>query len=131
MSKVVLIVEGLNDERQVRNAFEGIDEVEVIITEGTKVNNRVIDEIISYKNNGYTPYILSDPDNGGNHLAEMIQSHFPNIERIDVDINECGYYTGKKLKAGIEYSSYDYLKSIVFPLIGKKYKKKESPICWD
>jgi len=131
MRKVLLIVEGLNDEKQVRGAFADIDEVDVLVTEGTKVNTKTIDDINSFVNRGYIPYILSDPDDGGNHLADMIHNHFPDMERIDVDINECGYYTGKKLKAGVEYASHDYLKNIVFPLIGRRYKKKEYPINWD
>lgn len=130
-TRVVLIVEGLNDERQVRDAFYGIDEIDVIVTEGTKVNTNTIDKIQSFIDRGFTPYILSDPDDGGLKLAEMIQSHFPNIERIEVDLHECGYYTGTKIKAGIEYSSHDYLRSIVYPLVGLEYKKKEYPICWD
>lgn len=129
--KVVLIVEGLNDEKQIRSAFKGRDDVDVIITEGTKVNTHTIDKIHAFADNGYTPYILSDPDMGGDQLAEMIRHHFPEMERIEVDIEECGYHTGKTMKAGIEYSSYDYLRQIIYPLIGLKYKKKEYPICWD
>lgn len=130
-TKIVLIVEGLNDEKQVRNAFDGIDEIEVMVTEGTKVNTHTIDKIQSFIDRGYKPYILSDPDIAGLYLAEMIQHHFPNIERIEVDINECGYHTGKKLKAGIEYSSHSYLKKMIFPLINREYREKEHPICWD
>ena|SRR5690606_38081508 len=131
MTKVVLIVEGLNDEKQVRSAFEDMDEVGIIVTEGTKFNTYTIDKVNNFIDEGYTPYILSDPDTGGDHLAEMVHNHFPEIERIDVDIKECGYHTGKKMKAGIEYASHEYLKSIVYPLIGLKYKKKEYPINWD
>lgn len=130
-SGVLLIVEGLKDERQIRKALNGINEVNVLVTEGTKVNTEMIDEIYRYMDEGCTPYVLSDPDAGGLKLYEMVHSHFPDIKRIEVDINECGYCTGKKMKAGIEYSSYDYIKKIVFPLIGRKYRKKEYPICWD
>lgn len=131
MKRVVLIVEGINDEKQISRAFGNDSRIKTLVTEGTKVDSKIIDEINEYINKGFEPYVLSDPDTAGENLSNMIQHHFPSIERINVDINECGYYTGKKLKAGIEYSSYDYLKTIIYPLIGERYKKKEYPICWD
>lgn len=132
--KAVLMVEGTNDEYQILSAFkdfDGGDRVKCLITEGTKVNNRILAEIENYKRQGYDIYILSDPDEAGGHLAEMIQYWCPDIKRIDVDPKECAYFTGKKFKAGIEYASHTYLKKIICPLIGVDYKPKEYPICWD
>ena len=129
--KAVFIVEGLKDEDQIHKAFEDSDEVVCIVTEGTKVNNRIRLEIESYLRKNIGVYILSDPDEAGNQLADMIQSWYPIIPRIEVDIEECGYFTGKRKKAGIEYSSYEYLKELLSPYIGQKYKRKQSPICWD
>jgi ribonuclease M5 len=134
MRRAVLLVEGLNDEYQIRKAFEGFegeDRVKCLITEGTKINNRIRAEVEDYQRKGYNIYILSDPDEAGEHLAEMIQHWCPDIPRIEVDPKECAYFTGKKYKAGIEYSSYTYLKKIICPLIGVDYKPKEYPICWD
>jgi 5S rRNA maturation endonuclease (ribonuclease M5) len=85
----------------------------------------------SISDKGYDIYVLSDPDVAGNHLYEMIKHWCPDIPRLDVDPKECAYFTGKKYKAGIEYSSYTYLKKIICPLIGVNYKPKEYPICWD
>lgn len=129
--KAVLIVEGVHDADQIHKAFEGNDNVKTLVTEGTKVNNRIIAEIEDYIRKGYQPYILSDPDIAGFHLAEMVQEFYPDIPRLEVDPKECAYFTGKKYKAGVEYASYDYLKELIYPLIGQKYIRKQYPICWD
>lgn len=129
--KAVLIVEGVHDADQIHKAFEGNDNVKTLVTEGTKVNNRIIAEIENCIREGYKPYILSDPDEAGLRLAEMVQESYPDIPRLEVDLMECSYFTGKKFKGGIEYASYEYLKELIYPLIGKKYTRKQYPICWD
>lgn len=129
--KAVFIVEGLKDEDQIRKAFEGNEDVITLVTEGTKINNRIRLEIESYLVKHIGVYILSDPDEAGGQLAEMIQSWYPVIPRIEVDTAECAYFTGKRYKAGIEYASYGYLKELLSPYIGMNYKRPKSPICWD
>jgi 5S rRNA maturation endonuclease (ribonuclease M5) len=129
--KAVLIVEGLKDEDQIRKAFEGDEDVICLITEGTKMNNRIQAEIENYLREGIGVYILSDPDEGGEHLCQMIQYWYPEIPRLEADPKECAYFTGKKYKAGIEYASYGYLKELISPLIGKHFKRKKHPINWD
>ena len=131
MAKVVLIVEGLKDEDQIRKAFDGDDSVKCLVTEGTKMNNRIQAEIEDCQRQGIPVYILSDPDEAGFHLSQMVQYWYPDIPRLEVDFKECAYFTGKKYKAGIEYSSYDYLKELIYPLIGIKYERKKCPINWD
>jgi ribonuclease M5 len=127
----VFIVEGTKDVDQIRRAFPNNDDVKFIVTEGTKVNNRIRLEIESYLRKSIDVYILSDPDEAGQHLSDMIQSWYPIIDRIDVDPMECAYFTGKKYKAGIEYASYGYLKELLSPYIGLHYERPKSPICWD
>jgi 5S rRNA maturation endonuclease (ribonuclease M5) len=129
--KAVVIVEGLKDKDQILNAFDGDPDVITLVTEGTKMNNRIRAEIEDYFRQGIKAYILSDPDEAGQHLAEMIQYWYPEIPRLEVDFKECAYFTGKKFKAGIEYASYDYLKELISPLIGRQFKRKQYPICWD
>lgn len=129
--KTVLIVEGLKDEDQIRKAFGDDPNVMCLITEGTKMNNRIQAEIENYLRQGVSAYILSDPDEAGEHLANMIQYWYPEIPRLEVEFKECAYFTGKKFKAGIEYASYEYLKELISPLIGKNFQRKEHPICWD
>lgn len=129
--KAVLIVEGLNDADQIHKALKYSENVATLITEGTKFNNRIKAELENYIRNGYNAYILSDPDFGGDMLANMINSFYPQIPRIEVDDRQCAYFTGKKFKSGIEYASYDYLKKIIHPLIGLEYEEKASIINWD
>lgn len=129
--KAVFIVEGLKDEDQIHRAFEGNDNIITLVTEGTKINNRIRMEIESYLRKNIGVYIMSDPDEAGGQLAEMIQSWYPVIPRIEVDTKECAYFTGKRYKAGIEYASYGYLKELLSPYIGEHYERPKSPICWD
>jgi ribonuclease M5 len=129
--KAVFIVEGLKDREQIQKAFEGNEDVITLVTEGTKINNRIRLQIEYYLVRHVDVYILSDPDEAGEQLADMIQSWYPVIPRIEVDIEECGYFTGKRKKAGIEYSSYKYLKKLLSPYLGLEYVEEESPICWD
>jgi ribonuclease M5 len=134
VEKAVFIVEGNKDEDQITNAFTDMDcreNVECLVTEGTKVNNRIRAEIEDYQRRGFDIYILSDPDEAGENLAKMIQYWYPHIPRLEADKTQCAYFTGKKFKGGIEYASHTYLKSLICPLIGVDYKPKQSPICWD
>lgn len=134
ISKIVLLVEGLKDRDKINDAFrdfEGEDRVECLITEGTKFNHDIIDQVEEYIGNGYTPYILSDPDDAGDNLANMIQERYPEIQRLEVDPEQCGYFTGKKMKAGIEYSSHNYLRTVICPLIGIEWSPPQYPVCWD
>jgi len=129
--KAVLIVEGLNDADQIYKAFNGNENIITLVTEGTKINNRIKADIENYLREGIGVYILSDPDDAGTRLAQMINSCYPQLPRIEVDDRQCAYFTGKRFKSGIEYSSYDYLKKIISPLIGVEYKEKISIINWD
>lgn len=129
--KAVLIVEGLNDADQIHKAFNGNKNIITLVTEGTKINNRIRTDIETYLSEGVDVYILSDPDDAGARLAQMIQSWYPQLPRLEVDDRQCAYYTGKRFKSGVEYSSYDYLKKIISPLIGLEYKEKVLDINWD
>lgn len=113
--KTVFIVEGHKDAYQVKGAL-GSETVECIVTHGTKVNNRIKNEIDNHIANGNPVYILSDPDIAGDHLADMIQSWYPDVPRIDASFDECKYCKDirrTKYKAGIEYASYKYLRKLL------------------
>lgn len=131
MMKAVFLVEGVNDADQIQRAFDGIVKIHTIVTEGTKVNNRVKNEINDYVEKGYTPYILSDPDDAGTALANMVQFNFPQIERIELDLKQCAYFTGKKFKAGVEHASYKYLRKTLGKYLGLEFEEEEEWICWD
>lgn len=129
--KTVFMVEGTKDADQIHKAFEGNQDVKTLITEGTKVNNRIKSEIENYRRQGYNIFILSDPDDAGEQLAHMIQYWYPDIPRIEPDLKQCAYFTGKKIKGGIEYASYKYLRKLLSPFVGIEYTDEEPPICWD
>lgn len=125
MSKPAFIVEGHSDARQIIGALHdcGVP-FKIIVTDGTKMNKKNIVNIDSSICDGYTPYILSDPDEAGDHLAEMVHNYFPDVERIDADYEECKYCKDlkrKKFKAGIEYANYKYLKKLLYPYLGLTY----------
>lgn len=126
--KPAFIVEGHSDARQIIGALRGKD-FDIIITSGTKCNDDIISRIELAIEKGYTPYILSDPDEAGLQLANMINHQFPNIKRIDADYDECKYCKDIKkmrFKSGIEYSSYKYLKRLLYPYFGLTYIDPET-----
>ena len=129
--KAVLIVEGANDEKQIKKAFNNDEDIITLVTEGTKMNCVIEAEIENYLRQGVKAYILSDPDKAGDTLAKMVQERFPDVPRLNVNVEDCGYFTGKKMKAGIEYASYDFLKELISPLIGRYFERKKYPINWD
>lgn len=117
MSKPAFIVEGHSDARQVIGALADYGKpFKVIVTDGTKMNNANILKIEQALADGYTPYILSDPDTAGSQLEGMIHNYFPDIERINADVEHCKYCKDirkLKFKTGIEYSSYKYLRELL------------------
>lgn len=114
MSKVVLIVEGHKDAYQVEGALG--DRVETLVTEGTRVNNKLKDYILFYIEKGYEPYILSDPDPAGDWLSDTLREYFE-LERIVLNPEKCKYFTGKKYRYGVEYCSYQYLRELLLPYV--------------
>lgn len=129
--KAILIVEGLKDADQISKAFDGNENILTLVTGGTKFNNRTKAELEDcMKDNECSVYILSDPDTGGDHLAEMVWKVYPDIPRLEVDTKECSYYTGKRFKMGVEYSSYSYLRKLISPLIGVDYIEEDN-INWE
>lgn len=129
--KTILIVEGFKDAEQISKAFEGNEDILTVVTEGTKFNNRTKMELENcMKDEECSVYILSDPDSAGDSIAQMIQSVYPEIPRLEADMKECSYFTGKRFKMGVEYASYNYLRKLISPLIGMEYIEQEE-INWE
>lgn len=129
--KVVLIVEGLKDAEQIERAFDGNQDIKTIVTEGTKFNNRIIAELENcMREEECSIYVFSDPDVAGDQIAEMVWNVFPEIPRLEADLKECSYFTGKRKKAGIEYASYRYLRKLISPFLGLDYIEEEN-INWE
>lgn len=120
--KTVFIVEGWSDHDQVMGALAGYN-AETIVTNGTKINNRLKTQIDSHLWAGDDIYILSDPDPAGEQLCNMLQQAYPMISRIEVDPDQCKYMKGRKTfndrryKYGIEYASYRYLRELLLPYV--------------
>lgn len=129
--KVILIVEGLKDADQIHNAFDYNPAIKTLVTEGTKFNNRIVNELEACKKESdCSVFILSDPDPAGDAIVEMVHRVYPDIPRLEADLKECSYFTGKKKKAGIEYASYSYLRKLIGPFIGLEYIEEDN-INWD
>lgn len=129
--KVVLIVEGLKDAEQIERAFDGNQDIKTIVTEGTKFNNRIIAELEDcMREEECSIYVLSDPDEAGDSICDMVWRIFPEIKRIEADTKECSYFTGKRFKMGIEYASYRYLRKLISPFLGLDYIEEEN-INWE
>lgn len=116
--KPAFIVEGHSDARQIIGALADYDKpFRVIVTDGTKVNNALLFKIEDAIASGHQLYVLSDPDEAGTMLFDMISRYYPSIPRIEADFNECKYCKGWKntikWKAGIEYASYKYLRELL------------------
>jgi 5S rRNA maturation endonuclease (ribonuclease M5) len=133
--KPAFIVEGHSDARQIIGALGDCGmPFKVIVTDGTKMNNKNALNIDIAIMDGYTPFILSDPDEAGDHLADMVNRYFPNIDRINADFDQCKYCKDLKtmrMKAGIEYASYKYLRKLLYPYVGLVYVDIDECINYD
>lgn len=115
--KTVFIVEGWSDADQIEKALHEYD-FGIVVTNGTKINNRLKEQINSHLEEGSSLYILSDPDLAGEQLSNMITHFYPDFERIEVNPNKCRYMRGGgKFKYGIEYCSYRYLVEVLSPYL--------------
>jgi ribonuclease M5 len=107
----VFIVEGWSDDKQIQGA---LGKALTIVTNGTKMNNRIKDAIVQAMDSGLQPYTLSDPDPAGDQLATMISRAFPEIPRIEIDPEKAKYYRGSgRYKYGVEYCSHEYIRELL------------------
>jgi len=105
-----LIIEGANDERKI---LEVSRDYHLVLTHGTKFSNREIFKIEEALSLCTSVYILTDPDQSGNWLANRIREYFPNIPRIKVDPDKAKIRRPRGDKFGIEYMSHQSLKEIL------------------
>ncbi|QIW88762.1 putative primase [Bacillus phage P59] len=111
----IFIVEGWSDDKQLKGA---LGTVSTIVTNGTKMNNKIKDAISEAIEAGLQPYTLSDPDPAGDQLAIMISKAFPEIPRIKIDPEKAKYYRGKgRYKYGVEYCSHKYIRELIGEII--------------
>jgi ribonuclease M5 len=110
--KYVFIVEGTRDKIQVKRALANYGEFGFIVLHGTHFGNAVR-RIIDY--NLYTKmrevFILTDPDDTGNLIAQRIQEIYP-IKRIMIDRNKAKCLFGDRWRYGVEYCEEEYLREV-------------------
>lgn len=113
---VYLIVEGTKDERHIQKIFPY---AKFIITNGTRMNNRVKSLITQALTQTPSVYILSDPDDAGNALATMINRFFPTLLRIHLDPARCKTMNlrNERVNIGVEHAEPQYLYEALNPYL--------------
>lgn len=106
--KTGIILEGVNDAKLIRRVFPN---THIVLTKGTRLNNRVRMDIIYALNNCRNVFLLTDPDEAGNLLANMVLTDFPTLRRLVLDYEMCKCHTNRGLKYGIEHAEPEYLLS--------------------
>jgi ribonuclease M5 len=104
------IVEGFNDESKL---LQVIPNAHVVVTKGTRLNNRVRMDINLALNKCSRVYLLSDPDVSGDLIANSLLTEFPMLTRILLDADQCKCYRRNKIKVGVEHTSNSYLYSVL------------------
>jgi ribonuclease M5 len=108
---IAVIIEGWSDHNAIRRVYSPKD-VQTIVTNGTKMNNRISEQIQEALDMGLPTFILSDPDKAGDDLASMVKSNF-NISRLTVDPAKAKQERMFRTKYGIEYCTDEYLKELL------------------
>lgn len=104
------IVEGFNDELKI---MQTMPDAYVVVTQGTRMNNRVRMDIRKAIEQCDVVCILTDPDEAGDLLAEMIRREFPTLQRIRLDRDKCLGYKPNRIKVGVEHCDDEYLKDVL------------------
>lgn len=103
------IVEGFNDETTVKNV---LPDAHIVVTKGTRLNNRVRMDINAALRACRDVYLLTDPDEAGAILNAMLLAEFPTLKQFTLDANECKCIRNRRLKIGVEHASHAYLRSV-------------------
>ncbi|AGR47074.1 putative primase/topoisomerase [Bacillus phage Shanette] len=121
---IAVIVEGFSDHDAIRRVYSPKD-VQTIVTNGTKFNNRIREQIQEALDMRLPTFILSDPDKAGDDLASMVKSNFSKISRIRVDPDKAKQERMFRVKYGVEYCSDEYLKELLEGAVQYGRSKKE------
>lgn len=104
------VVEGLNDEKNLKQAMPS---AYCVVTNGTRMNNRVKMDLRKALEECDVVYLLTDPDEAGDVLAQMVWRQCPSLERVSLDQSQCLSYRNDRLKVGVEHCEVDYLRSVL------------------
>jgi ribonuclease M5 len=108
--KYGFIVEGHNDEATVRRVAP---DAYFVVTNGTRMNNRVRMDVNQALKVCDEVLILSDPDEAGDVLTQMLLRDYPTLKRVVLDKEKCKAYRRFKLKIGVEHCSDEYLNAVL------------------
>jgi len=111
--KIAFIVEGFRDELRVKKAIEDIiPEVKFLVTNGTRIQEPFKEKVSSYIELGYHIILLTDPDQTGNEIADILNRRF-GLPRIQVDKEEARKLKKGGFEYGIEHCDPLYLKKCI------------------
>ena len=77
------------------------------------MNGRVVMDIDQALLDCDVVFLMSDPDEAGDQLAEMVWRKYPSLQRIVLDRSQCTTYRNFKLKVGVEHCEADYLREVL------------------
>lgn len=103
------VVEGFNDEAKVKEVFPN---AVCVVTKGTRLNGRVKMDLEKALEECDEVFLLTDPDEAGDTLAEMILRFYPFLKRIQLEREQCLCYRNHRLKVGVEHCETDYLRHV-------------------
>lgn len=104
-----IVVEGPYDEKVVSQAAPEVD-ILVLNGNGFRHNKEKIERFIRRCE---LVFILTDPDDAGELIAEKIKRAYPETYRIYVDPKLASRKIYKKIHYGIEYCTVEYLKELI------------------
>lgn len=108
--KYGFVVEGFNDETKVLRV---LPDAHCVVTKGTRMDNRVKMNLEKALKECDQVFLLADPDEAGDKLAQMVSTFFPQLERVVLDRDQCLCYRNRKLKVGVEHCDDDYLREVL------------------
>ena len=101
---MIVVVEGKNDANKIKTIFSDVD---IITTNGSEINDRVIEEIRKASLNDIVVLCL-DPDGPGEKIRKKIQENVPDVHQVFADKGRA--ISKNKKKVGIEHMSTEDIK---------------------
>ncbi|MFP3728086.1 hypothetical protein U8V72_23180 [Priestia filamentosa] len=104
------VVEGFHDETKV---LKVVPHSHVVVTKGTRFDNRVRMDVEEALQKCSKVFLLTDPNEAGELLANTLLNEFPMLERVLLDKKECLSYRKNRVKVGVEHCSNEYLHQVL------------------
>ena len=104
------VVEGFNDEIKLRQLFP---DAQYAVTKGTRFTRRVRMDVQNVITSCEKVYLITDPDDAGELLADYLLREFPTLVRVELDPKECKCMRFRRLKIGLEHASLTYIQEVL------------------